>query len=146
MGHILYKDLNYHSNVIKWSWRIFVKFRQNRHSRTWQTKKWKALFDIQNMLRTFTQHVSHIFSYSDLRREYLYNLTPFCCLIPGKRDCAAILPARAVTFIPDKFTRKPHGPFMPYWHLTIPEELNWLIRGSQRIVLVNYQSGLFSDW
>ena len=74
MRHILYKDLNYHSNVINW-----------------QTKEWKALFDIQNMYRPFTQHVSHIFDYSNFRFEFLDNQseyrkspTYFCWLMPFK--------------------------------------------------------------
>ena len=85
------------------------------------------IFNTFFLWRPFTQHVSHIFSYSNFRSGYLDNQseyrkspTHFRWLMPCASDCAAILLV-LWNLIPDKFNRRSLGRFTPYCLLTLPK-------------------------
>ena len=86
------------------------------------------IFEIFVPWRPFTQHDSHIFSYSNLRFRYSdnqsecqRNLRHFCRLMTCEWDCVAnqLVPRHP---IPDKFKRRTLNRFTPYRLLTIPKK------------------------
>ena len=101
---------------------ISPKHLSNNDKRKCVGKFWQLKY----LSRPFTQHDSHIFSYSNFRCRYLQNqskyrksLTSFLWLMPCEWDCATIFLVLQHP-IPDKFNRRIFGRFTPYRLLTLP--------------------------
>ena len=125
-----------------WFWEEYNRFEQiygvyefdrfsSKHLRN--NDKWKCreilIIEIFVPWRPFTQHDSHIFSYSNFKCQYIQDqseyrksLTHFWWLMPCEWDCTAILLVLKHP-IPNKFNRRTYGRFTPYRLLTLPKKI-----------------------